>query len=117
MIRGCFLKFSNSIFCSTGAIPIVFSDFGSGEDLILLTNLNCTGQEDNLAQCPHNGVAQLSCSHFEDSGVVCRGVECVCVCVCVVVRVIHVVVASGMSKIMIYFPRTGILFFIEIILH
>ena len=62
-----------SMHVSAGAIPITFSDFGGGDGLILLANVNCSGTEANLAECPHVGIAQFFCSHDEDSGVVCPG--------------------------------------------
>ena len=57
-----------------GSIPVTFGDFGAGEGLILLSNLGCTGDEENLAECPHSGVASHRCSHREDAGVVCPGI-------------------------------------------
>ena len=56
------------------ALPITFSDFGAGEGLILLANVNCTAEEDNLAQCTHTGIAEeFGCTHNDDSGAVCYG--------------------------------------------
>ena len=58
---------------SVGSIPITFADFGSGEGLILLSNLGCSGNERSLAECPHRGVGTHFCLHTEDAGVVCQG--------------------------------------------
>ena len=63
--------------------------FGSGASTqqIWLDNVHCTGTELYLRDCPSNrwGVHN-NCSHLEDVGVVCEGVNlCVCVrveCVC-----------------------------------
>ena len=57
-----------------GSIPITFADFGSGEGLILLSNLGCSGSESSLAECPHRGVGTHFCLHSEDAGVVCQGI-------------------------------------------
>ena len=63
---------------------ITFSDFGPGEGLILLSEVECTGDEENLAECPHRGIGNHVCTHGEDAGVVCQGVNvCVCGCACV----------------------------------
>ncbi|XP_030832325.1 scavenger receptor cysteine-rich type 1 protein M160 isoform X1 [Strongylocentrotus purpuratus] len=45
--------------------------FGSGQDIIALDNLACTGQETNLLACPH--APENDCTHREDAGVVCSG--------------------------------------------
>ena len=80
----CVCVCETSYYPLTGSIPITFSDFGAGEGLILLSNVACTGEEANLAECRHRGIASHTCDHGDDSGVVCQGV-CVCVCVYVCV--------------------------------
>ena len=48
--------------------------FGQGSGPIFLNNMDCAGDEENLLQCRHSGVAlQPGCSHFFDAGVVCAG--------------------------------------------
>ncbi|XP_062385929.1 T-cell differentiation antigen CD6-like [Sardina pilchardus] len=44
--------------------------FGPGKGSILLDNLNCTGQEGNLWECPGRRGTD-DCGHKEDAGVVC----------------------------------------------
>ncbi len=50
-----------------------FSFFGQGTGPILLDNVGCTGSENRLIECSHNGVGQHNCVHFEDAGVQCGG--------------------------------------------
>ena len=49
----------------------VASHFGEGTGPILLDNLQCTGTETRLIDCPHNGVGMHNCFPGEDAGVVC----------------------------------------------
>ncbi|XP_063960668.1 uncharacterized protein LOC129267820 [Lytechinus pictus] len=45
--------------------------FGEGSGSTYLDNVDCTGEEENLAQCVHNGIMVENCGHHEDAGVVC----------------------------------------------
>ena len=45
---------------------------GSGS--IFLDNMNCNGDESDLFTCPHNGVSNHNCRHYEDAGVDCSSV-------------------------------------------
>ena len=42
---------------------------GTGQ--IWLDNVACTGNEQNLASCRHNGWGRHNCGHYEDAGVEC----------------------------------------------
>ena len=71
-MRQCFILVAD-------AIPIgVFSGiFDPGIGPIFLDNVDCTGNETILNDCPHNGVGIHNCAHREDAGVVCLpGVSC-----------------------------------------
>ncbi|XP_047429618.1 deleted in malignant brain tumors 1 protein-like [Mugil cephalus] len=45
--------------------------FGRGQDQVWLDDIECTGHEKSLADCPHRGFGEHDCDHNEDAGVVC----------------------------------------------
>ncbi|NXI38040.1 DMBT1 protein, partial [Galbula dea] len=47
--------------------------FGQGTGDIWLTEVTCSGKEENLAQCPAHPWGQNHCHHGEDAGVICSG--------------------------------------------
>ncbi|XP_030851598.1 deleted in malignant brain tumors 1 protein-like [Strongylocentrotus purpuratus] len=47
------------------------SRFGQGSGRILLNDVNCDGNEDNLADCAHAEIDLNSCSHTSDAGAIC----------------------------------------------
>ncbi|XP_071504514.1 scavenger receptor cysteine-rich domain-containing protein DMBT1-like [Diadema antillarum] len=51
------------------------AEYGQGVDPILLDDVECTGTENNLADCPHREYGQHNCGHSEDVGVNCRAPE------------------------------------------
>ena len=41
-----------------------------------IIDLNCTGQESNILECPFNGlIGQYSCSNSRDANVYCQGMD------------------------------------------
>ena len=57
--------------------------YGQGSGQILLSNVNCVGNESTIVNCSHNGWGINSCSHDEDAGVRCSasfGNLCICIC-------------------------------------
>ena len=47
--------------------------FGQASNLISITldDVQCTGNETNLAYCGHSGYNKHNCGHNEDAGVIC----------------------------------------------
>ncbi|XP_033115822.1 neurotrypsin-like [Anneissia japonica] len=47
--------------------------FGQGSGNIWLDNVGCTGSENTISECSHNGWGAHNCDHGEDIGIVCYG--------------------------------------------
>ena len=62
-------------FFPVDAIITGTSLFGSGQDLIFLDELKCTGLESRLIDCPGNDPGMHNCFHSEDVGVICRSLS------------------------------------------
>ncbi|XP_045062750.1 deleted in malignant brain tumors 1 protein-like [Coregonus clupeaformis] len=45
--------------------------FREGSGSISLDVLACSGSEDSLLKCPHSGLGNYNCAHYEDAGVTC----------------------------------------------
>ena len=39
---------------------------------IHINDLNCSGSEESIWNCPHNGLIGYSCSHYDDAAVLCQ---------------------------------------------
>ncbi|XP_034062819.1 deleted in malignant brain tumors 1 protein-like [Gymnodraco acuticeps] len=47
------------------------SFFGRGHNQVLLDDVECTGHEKSISECPHRGFGEHDCDHNEDAGVIC----------------------------------------------
>lgn len=54
-----------------GAVALSRATFGAGSGSIWLDNVQCSGTESSLANCPANAIGSHNCAHFEDAGVRC----------------------------------------------
>lgn len=45
--------------------------FGRGQDQVWLDDVDCTGHEKSISDCPHRGFGEHDCDHNEDAGVMC----------------------------------------------
>ena len=56
-------------FSPSGARATLDSAFGQVEATFIMDEVNCTGEESSLEQCPHNTVHD--CGSYEGAGVIC----------------------------------------------
>ena len=56
----------------TGSISAQGS-YTEGAWPIHINDLNCTGSEESVWECPHNGIKGYSCNHWQDASVICQG--------------------------------------------
>ena len=65
-------KFNNNIVLIIGARATGTASFGRGEGPIFMDDVQCTGNETRLIQCPSSGIGSHNCLHFEDAGAICQ---------------------------------------------
>uniref|UniRef100_A0A8C9PL74 SRCR domain-containing protein n=1 Tax=Spermophilus dauricus TaxID=99837 RepID=A0A8C9PL74_SPEDA len=59
--------------CGVAIDAMYFAQFGEGSGPIWLSQLQCTGEEDQVWKCPSQGWGHHDCAHDEDAGVICSG--------------------------------------------
>ncbi|XP_011785692.1 PREDICTED: deleted in malignant brain tumors 1 protein-like [Colobus angolensis palliatus] len=57
--------------CGLAVAALPGASFSPGSGSVLLDDVNCTGRESFLGQCPHGGWFTHNCGHHEDAGVIC----------------------------------------------
>ena len=51
----------------------MYRQYTEGVWPIHINDLNCTGSEKSVWECPHNGIEGYSCYHYQDASVMCQG--------------------------------------------
>ena len=51
----------------------MYGKYTEGVWPIHINDLNCTGNEKSVWECPHNGIKGYSCYHRGDASVICQG--------------------------------------------
>ena len=57
--------------CFSGAIPVI-GVFLNHVWPVLIYDINCTGSEQTLKDCPHNGITDHSCHPREAASLICQ---------------------------------------------
>ena len=70
-------KFISSI-PDAEAMKLTGLRFNEVNGSIYLDEVNCTGEENQLLECRHNGIGDHDCSHYQDAGVRCTGESQAC---------------------------------------
>jgi hypothetical protein len=42
---------------------------------VAIYDLNCTGSESRITECPHNALDVGNCNHVRDASVICQGID------------------------------------------
>jgi len=63
---------TNQSHVSAGTTAVQIAQFGQGTGPIFLDGIQCTGIEDRLVDCNHNGIGVHNCTQSQHAGVVCQ---------------------------------------------
>ena len=64
-------SYNDEFMVPTDATALSRARFGPGSIPILISNVGCSGSEEQLTNCPFNSQT-VSCSHSEDASVQCQ---------------------------------------------
>ena len=67
----CLITHNLYIFHDIGASALTDS-FTEGNWYIHIKDLNCTGNESSIWDCPMNELTDYSCYHYDDASVICQ---------------------------------------------
>ena len=70
VLHACYKNYLKYVTSITGT-ALSFAHFGGGTGPIWLDDVSCTGSESELLECPHNGIGNHNCGHYEDASVRC----------------------------------------------
>uniref|UniRef100_A0A673A7H6 SRCR domain-containing protein n=1 Tax=Sphaeramia orbicularis TaxID=375764 RepID=A0A673A7H6_9TELE len=59
--------------CGSAVRALGSARFGRGSGPTWLDDVDCSGSESSLTECPHPGFGTEDCEHDEDAGVICSG--------------------------------------------
>ena len=48
------------------------NSYTEGTWYVHINDLNCTGEEETIWDCPQNGLSGYSCNHSQDASVICQ---------------------------------------------
>ncbi|NXF06866.1 DMBT1 protein, partial [Smithornis capensis] len=60
-----------SLGCGEALLALSEAQFGPGSGNILLDDVQCKGDEENLMNCAHEGIPVHNCQHNQDASVIC----------------------------------------------
>ena len=67
------LAYLNFTLMQADVVAFSSAHFGAGAGSIYLDDVDCTGIEGNLIDCPHSSFVSCYSGHSEDAGVRCQG--------------------------------------------
>lgn len=56
----------------------MYNCFTEGQLLFGITSIDCTGSENHILNCTHNGPVLYNCESHNDAGVICQGKAVLC---------------------------------------
>ena len=66
-----------------------YAEIASRSVPIYWSEVECRGDELSLSECPHSTSQATFCSHYEDAGVLCAGVDNIYICMYIQCTLYH----------------------------